>query len=167
MEIAESFLLTISLILMIVALFASIIPFLPGPILVWGIGLAAAYLTNFERVTPVASIVMTLLMLAGATTPYWLPFFGVRDEGLSCLGAVGSIIGGLLGTFLIPIPILGTIIGSIIGTLLVEFARIREMRRALRAGQIAFRMYMIGILVDMTFSLVIIIVFAVSAWSTG
>ena len=152
---------------MIVALFASIIPFIPGPILVWGIGLVTAFLTNFERITPLASVGMTLLMLAGATTPYWLPFFGLRDEGLSCLGAVGSIIGGLVGTFLIPIPILGTIIGSMVGALLIEFARIREIRRALRAGQLAFKMYLVGILVDMTFSLVIIIVFVVSAWSTG
>lgn len=167
MEITESILLIISLIAMVVVMFASIIPFMPGPIFVWGIGLAAAFLTSFERVTPLAAILMTLLMVGGSTTPYWLPFIGIKGDGLSCLAAVGSIIGGLLGTFLIPIPILGTIIGTVGGALLVEFIHIGETQRAIRAGRVAFRMYLVGMLVDFAFSLSIILVFIISVWSTG
>jgi hypothetical protein len=167
MEITESLLLIISLIAMIVVMFASIIPFMPGPIFVGGIGLAAAFLTDFTRITPLAAIIMTLLLLAGSTTPYWLPFFGIKGDGLSCLGAIGSIIGGLVGTFLIPIPILGTIVGTVGGALLVEFLHMGEVQRAVRAGRVAFKMYLVGMLIDMGFSLSIILTFVVSAWSTG
>jgi len=167
MEITESLLLIISLIAMVVSMFASIIPFLPGPIFVWGIGLAAAFLTGFTRITPFAAILMSLLMIAGSTTPYWLPFIGVKGDGLSCLGAVGSVVGGLLGTFLIPIPILGTIIGTVGGALLVEFIHIGETQRAIRAGRVAFKMYLVGMIVDFSFSLSIILVFVISAWSTS
>lgn len=167
MEIAESLLLIVSLIAMVVAMFASIIPFMPGPILVWGIGLAAAFLTNFARITPLAAVLMTLPMLAGSTTPYWLPFFGLKGDGLSCLGAIGSIVGGLIGTFAIPIPILGTIIGTVGGALLVEFIHIGETQRAIRAGRVVFKMYLMGMVIDFGFSLTIIVMFVVSAWSTG
>lgn len=167
MELAASTILVIATILMIVIMFASLIPFIPGSLLVWGIGLAAAFLTGFERITPIAAAIMTVLMLGGASSPYWLPFFGARGSGMSCLGAVGSIIGGLLGTFFIPIPILGTLIGLAAGTLIVEYARIGELRRAMQAGGIALRLYFVGILVDIGFSLGIILTFLISAGSTG
>lgn len=167
MEISESVLLIVSLIAMVVVTVASIIPFLPGPIFVWGIGLAAAFLTNFTRITPFATVVMTLLMIAGSTTPYWLPLFGMRGEGIGCMTSVGSIVGGLVGTFVIPIPILGTILGSIGGALIVEFMRIGEIQRAMRAGRIAFKMYLIGAFIDLAFCLSIIAVFVISVWSTG
>lgn len=167
MAITESLLLIISLVTMIVVMFASIIPFMPGPIFVWGIGLAAAFLTHFTRVTPLAAALMTLLMIAGSTTPYWLPFFGIKSDGLSCLSAVGSIIGGLIGTFLIPIPILGTIIGSVGGALLVEFLHIGEVQRAVRAGRVAFKMFLVGTLLDFAFSFSIILVFVISVWMTA
>ncbi len=167
MEIAESLLLIISLIAMVVVMFASIIPFLPGPVFVWGIGLAAAFLTHFERITPLSALLMTLIMISGSTTPYWLPLFGMRGEGISCLTSIGSIVGGLVGTFVIPIPILGTILGIVGGALLVEFIHIGETQRAIHAGRIAFKMYLIGLLVDFAFSFGIILVFIFSVWSTG
>ena len=167
MEITESVLLIISLIAMVVVTIASIIPFMPGPIFIWGIGLATAFLTGFTRITPLATVIMTLLMIAGSTTPYWLPLFGMRGEGISCLTSVGSIVGGLVGTFVIPIPILGTILGSIGGALIVEFMRIGEIQRAMRAGRVAFKMYLVGAFIDFAFCMSIIAVFLISAWTTG
>ncbi len=167
MDITQSTILLLALFSMGIVAFLSIIPFVPGPILVWSIGLLTAFLTGFDRVTPLAAGLMTIFMLVGTFQEFWLPFFGIRSEGLSCLGAIGSIIGGLVGTFLIPIPIIGTILGSMAGALLVELARFREMRRAFTAGRVAFTLYLWGVVVEFAFSILIILTFAVSAWSTG
>ncbi len=167
MDITQSTILLLAIFSMVIVTFVSVIPFVPGPILVWGIGLLTAFLTGFARVTPLASIIMTVFMLAGTFQEFWLPIFGIRSEGLSCLGAVGSIIGGLIGTFLIPIPILGTILGSVVGALLVELARFRQMRRAFTAGKVAFTLYLWGVVVEFGFSILIILTFVLSAWSMG
>ncbi len=163
----ETSILLLAIASMILITLVSIIPYVPGPIFVWGVGLVTAFLTSFERVTIPAVVLMTLFMLAGTFQEYWLPLFGVRGEGLSCLGAVGSIVGGLAGTFLIPVPILGTIVGMVLGALVIEYARIREMSHALRAGKTAFKLYLWGMVVEFAFSVLIIATFIISTLSTG
>ncbi|MBZ0295380.1 MAG: DUF456 domain-containing protein [Anaerolineae bacterium] len=158
--------LIIAIAVMVIVTFVSVIPFVPGPMLVWGIGLVAAFLTGFDRVTVAANVIMFVLMLIGTFQEYWLPLFGIRAEGLSCLGAIGSIVGGIAGTFIIPIPILGTVIGSVLGTLIIEYARIKEMQHAVRAGKTALKLYLWGVVVEFCFSVLIIAVFIFSIIST-
>lgn len=158
MDTGQTLLLTVTIVAMIGALIVSIIPFVPGPTLIWAIGMIYAAIS--QSVPTAALIVMTLLMIAGATSDYWLPLLGVRTQGLSCLGALGSIIGGLIGTFIIPIPILGTLIGSITGAMIVEFARIRELRHMLQAGQITLKLYFWSVVVQFCIGLAILLTFA-------
>jgi len=151
---------TLTVIAMIAMLILTLIPYLDGPLFIWGLGLLYAIFTGL--VPSATLIIMTLLMVAGVTSDYWLPIFGVRIEGMSCLGALGSLIGGILGTLLIPLPILGTIIGMIAGAMLIEFARLRQLRRSLQAGKAALKLYLWGIVVEVAFGLAILIVFIAS-----
>lgn len=150
---------------MIVALFVSIIPFIPGPTLIWAVAVVYAIITGSVPVAALA--VLTLLMVIGATSDYWLPLFGVRTQGLSCLGAVGSIVGGIAGTLLLPMPILGTLIGSIAGAMLVEFSRIRQWRHAYQAGQITLRLYLWSVVIQFGISLAILLTFIAMLVITG
>ncbi len=168
MEIAESALIALTLVAMVGAALLSIIPILPGAVLVWAIATVYAALTNFERATAAAVIVITLMMIAAATSDFWLRLFGLGNKnGMSCLSAIGSFIGGMVGTFLIPIPVIGTLVGSVAGALLVELVRIRELAGALRTGRIAFRQFIVGILVNIFLSFAMIGVFIVSVMTTG
>ena len=160
MENAQSIFQLLTIVAMIVVVLASIIPFVPGAILTWA--LAMVYSLSTRSVSTSVMIIMTLLMVAGATGDYWLPIIGVRGKGLSCLGAIGSFVGGIAGTLLIPIPIIGTIAGSIAGAMLVEFTRIRQLRHALQAGRTTIKLYILGALVQFSISLCILLVFAVS-----
>jgi uncharacterized protein YqgC (DUF456 family) len=164
-EIAQSLYLILMIVTMIGALLASIIPFIPGPPLLWALAMLYALTTN--SVPAAALVVMTLLMVAGASSDYWLPLIGVRTQGLSCLGAVGSIGGGIAGTLLIPIPILGTIAGSVAGAIAVEFTRIRELRRALQAGRTALQLYLWSTAVQFGISLSILLVFVAAQLSAA
>ena len=168
MEIAESALIALTLVAMVGAALLSIIPILPGPVLVWGIAIVYAALTNFERATPAAAIVITIMMIASATADFWLRLLGMGGQnGMSCLSAIGSFIGGIVGTFLIPIPVIGTLVGSVAGALLVELVRIRELAGAIRTGRLAFRQFITGILVNIFLSFAMIGVFVVSVMTTG
>ncbi|HLU08886.1 MAG TPA: DUF456 domain-containing protein [Oceanobacillus sp.] len=167
MEIAESALVTISVIVMVLGVILAFVPILPGALIVWAIGIVSAWLTQFERVTPVAAIVMTILMVISMSSDYWLPMLGVKTSGLSCLSAIGSIIGGLIGTFVIPIPIVGTLIGTVLGALILEYVVLREKTRALRAGQVALKLFVIGYILELVMVFAIVAVFLVSIASTG
>ncbi len=166
MGIAESALIILALVLMLLGLLFSFIPFIPGPLVVWGVGIVCAALTDFDRVTLLAAALMTALMIAGSTSDLWLPPLGMQMQGGSCLTSLGSVAGGLLGTFVIPIPLVGTVAGMVIGALLVEFMRVGEVGPAMQAGRAAFKFYLWGIVVEFTASVGILLVFAISVWIT-
>lgn len=162
MENSQSLLFALTLVVMIGALFVSVIPYISGTLLMWAVALIYGLMTNFSLLPLPVMAVLTLLMVAGATTEFWMPLFGARVPGMSCLGAIGSLIGGLVGTFVIPIPILGTIIGMIVGAMLVEFTRLRDMSHAMRAGRVALQVYLWGIVVEFGLSLAIMLIFVVT-----
>ena len=167
MEITQAALVTISLIAMVIGVILAFIPVLPGALIVWAIGIVSAWANHFDRITPAAAIVMTLIMLVSLTSDFWLPLLGVKTSGLSCLAAIGSIIGGLVGTLIIPIPIVGTLVGTVLGALIIEYAVLREKTRALRAGQAALRLFIIGYILELVMTFAIFGVFVLSIATTG
>ena len=167
MDSAETSLLNLSLILMVVGLIVSFIPFVPGTILLWLIATVTAYLNNFERIPIVAVAIMTVLMILGATNELWMPLLGIRAPGGSCWSSLGAFVGGLVGTFFIPIPIVGTLVGFVLGAALFELARLRELRRALGAGRSALKTFALNYVVQVLMSIGIFAVFVGSLWITG
>ena len=164
---AESVLAVIAVILMIIAIIASFLPVVPGPVLVWAVGMVFGALTNFTRVPILAAIIITGLMLVGSTTGWWMQAIGMKSQGGSCLGIIGALLGGLVGTFALPIPFLGTLVGMVLGTLIFEYARFGEVRKAVQSGGAAVQGYLLSIIVEVGISLLILIIFTVSLFLTG
>jgi uncharacterized protein len=158
---ADSTLLVITVVLMMVTLVISLLPFVPGPLLIWGIGLAFAGLDHFVRITPLAAGTMTLLMIAGSTTDFWTPLVGMKTRGASCSSVAGTLIGGLVGTFVIPIPIISTLAGAMVGAMALELLRFGQFKRAMRSGSLAFESYVLSMAVEFVISIVIIAVFLI------
>lgn len=159
----DSILLALALILMIIAAIASILPVVPGPALVWAIGLLYAAVTGFERVTAFPAILMTLLMLLGSTSGWWMQAAGMKAQGGSWTAIIGGLLGGLVGTFAIPVPIIGTLLGVIGGTLLFEMLRVGDANEAARSGGIALKSYLLTLVTETGVSALIVLVFAIAA----
>lgn len=155
------------ILLMIGAFLLSFIPILPGPIIPWAVGIAFGILNEWQRLTPVAAIVMTALMVVGATADYWRPLLGAKTTGMTCRTSLGSMIGGIAGTVLIPIPLLGTLIGCIAGALVVELLQFGDLRRALAAGQLALKLFIIGYALNIALSFAILLTFLISLLTTA
>jgi len=149
-------------ILLMVAFILSFIPIMPGAMLVWAVAIVTAWLDSFAHITPLAAIAITLIMIINVSSDIWLPMLGVRTSGMTCLGAIGSFIGGLVGTFIIPLPILGTLIGTVIGALGIELLYFGEMRKAFRAGQAALKLFVVGYILEIASSSAIVLIFLVS-----
>lgn len=164
---SETVLIIITLVTMLCVLLISLVPFVPGPVLVWSIGVVFAVVNDFERVGLIPLAFMTAFMLIGSTSDLWLRYFGLQRRGGSCWGALGSLVGGLTGTILIPIPIVGTLIGAIGGALLVEYMRMGELEHAFNAGRSVLEMYVLNILVEIGMSILIVVTFLISLWFTA
>jgi len=166
MQIDPNILLVLTTILMVVTLALSFLPILPGPLLPWAIGMVFGVLNGWERLTPAAALVMTALMLIGVTADWWRPLLGAKTTGMGCRTSLGSFAGGLIGTFIIPIPLIGTIIGLIVGALIVELAQFGDLRKAMTAGQAALKLFIVGYVLNIIISIAIFGVYLISILST-
>src|SRR5262245_42602444 len=164
---AESTLLVITIVLMVVTLVISLLPFVPGPLFIWGIGLAFAGLDHFVRITPLAAGVMTALMIAGSTTDFWTPLLGMKTRGASCSSVAGTLLGGVVGTFVIPIPIVSTLAGAMVGAMALELLHFGQFRKAIRSAGFALESYILSMAIEFAISILIIAVFLMCVSATA
>ncbi len=128
----------LSLLLVLLAFVAGLIgtfmPLVPGTLLVWvGVVFYAWPIDRFATFSPFVFALITLIGVAAGTADLWLPLLGAKSSGAPWRTLAVGLIGALLGTFLIPLPVFGTIIGYGAAILLAEYWRLREWRPALRA----------------------------------
>lgn len=162
MEFSQNVQLLLAAIAMGIGVLLALVPFLPATLMVWGIGTLTAYLTGFERVTVLAVVIMTLVMLLTQTRDFWLPVFGVKMAGLSCLASVGTLVGGIIGVLVIPIPILNALIGSVIGAAVVEVILVRRVSRGVVAGKTAAKLFAISYVLELAGVSLVFIIFLIS-----
>jgi uncharacterized protein YqgC (DUF456 family) len=132
----ESFIETLTLGLIIVMFFVGLVgivlPLIPGMLLVWLAVLFYVLSEGFTLITPGWFAAITLIALITGTADFWLPLLGARKTGASWQALVAGVVGGIIGTFML--PLIGTIAGYAAGVLLAEYIRLGDWQPALRSG---------------------------------
>lgn len=119
----------------IVGLLGTLLPIIPGLIIIWLAALYyAAVVLGFGAFSPWVFALLTLVALAAGTSNLWLAALGARTTGATWRTLLVGFIGAIAGTFLLPIPLVGTIVGYAAGLILSEYVRLGQMRPALRAA---------------------------------
>ncbi len=114
------------------ALVGIFLPVLPGVPLAAVGALLAAWLTGFESLGLTPLLVVAGLTVLALLVDYVAGLIGARRFGASRAGLWGSVVGALLGLFLLP-PF-GFLIGALAGAVGAELLTGRAPREALRAG---------------------------------
>lgn len=161
----DTLLIPLALLAMIAGLVLIFMPVIPVPAVEWAIAIIFAAFTNFQRVTPPAAVLITVLMLIGSTSGLWMPIFGLRGREMSCLGLIAFFVGFALGTF-IPIPLCGSFIGGILGVFIVQLAQNRSLKIAVAGSSRALQLTLYGMIAEFVFGVLIIGVFCVSLLTT-
>ena len=136
----EALVFGIAVVAMFIGLFGTLLPILPGVVLIWLTALGYALYDGFEAVGLPTVFVITLITVVAVTSDLWLPLIGSKKGGASkramMFGLIGSLVGFLLLTPFFPIfgSIFGGIIGYAIGTLLGQYHKYRDWDIALRAS---------------------------------
>ncbi|MDD3828794.1 MAG: DUF456 domain-containing protein [Anaerolineae bacterium] len=121
-----------SMILVIVGLIGTVVPGIPGTILIFLGALLYGFLEGFQAVGWPTLVVLGLLTVVATTADVWATSVGARLGGASGWSIVGGMVGGLVGLIVFTLP--GAIIGALVGVLAVEILRARDWRQALKAS---------------------------------
>lgn len=124
--------------LMALGVIGVVLPFLPGPPLIWLGAFVWAWGDGFARLNWAILAALGALAALAWASDLLLTTTMSRRAGVSWKAIAGAVVGGLLGGFLlVGVPLIGALFGALLGAVLgmfvVEWLDKRNLRRALRA----------------------------------
>jgi len=148
--------------IIVIALFAiglagTILPTLPGNILIFAGALVYGIFTEFEEVTLWVLAALASISIGAQVLDYVAGAYGAKRFGASKYGIWGAIIGGILGFIIL--NIVGLIVGVFLGAILPEMLLGQNLREALRVGWGSLLGFLGGTLMKFVLGLVTIGIF--------
>lgn len=131
----------LAIVLVAVGIAGTVLPGLPGPVLVFSGLLLGAWADGFERVGPGILILLALLTVVAYVVDLAAAVLGVRRSGASTRAVFGAAIGLLAG---IPFGIPGLLLGPFAGAVIAELTVRSDLRKASRAGFAAWLGFLVG-----------------------
>ena len=118
-------------VLIAVGVAGTVLPALPGSVLVFGGILLGAWIDNFERVSITIVVICGVLTLLAWATDYVAAMMGAKRAGASRLAILGAAIGTVLGVFT---GLLGLVFMPLVGAAVGELIAVRNASRAATVG---------------------------------
>jgi uncharacterized protein YqgC (DUF456 family) len=148
-----------SIVLVLVGLAGTILPALPGPPLVFGGLLLAAWIHDFERVGYVVLGVLGTLTLLTVILDVIATMLGAKRVGASRAGVIGSALGTVVGLFF---GFAGLVFGPFVGALIGELSARRGVLSAGRVAVVTWIALLLAVVVKLgvLFAMIGIFVFA-------
>jgi uncharacterized protein YqgC (DUF456 family) len=146
----------LTLVVMMVGLFLSIIPFFPGITVIWLAALIYGIVTGFNTLGIVLFVLITIGMLVGISVDNILMGAGARRGGASWWTLAVGLVAGIVGTVIFP-PF-GGLIAAPLAIFLWEVLRNREWRSGWRATRGLALGWGLSFLVRFAIGLVMIVI---------
>jgi len=113
--------LAFAAILVVLGVLGTVLPVLPGALLVFGGLFLAAWAHDFTRVGPWGLAVIGALLALAFAVDFIASVAGAKRVGASPKALLGAAIGGLIGVFFgLPGLLLGPFIGAVLGELIAR-----------------------------------------------
>jgi len=146
----------IGIALVVIGLIGTVLPALPGAMLIVAGLVVAAWADGFTKVGVVTLVIIGVIGAASYLVDFAAAALGAKKFGASPRAMVGAGLGTLLGLFLgIPGIIIGPFLGAVIGELTVH----RDMAKVGKAGLAAWIGFVIGMAVKVGIAFVMIGIF--------
>lgn len=145
--------LLLGFLLLIIGVIGSVVPGLPGTILVW-LSLLLLHFSGYGEFSTFFLVVTALITVATIVLDYVVPSLGAKKFGGSKKGEWGATIGIFAGMFMGPFGILiGPFLGAFVGEMIHDS---KDTGRALKAAWGSF----VGFLFSTGIKLIVSLVFA-------
>ncbi len=121
----------LAFVLILVGLIGTLLPVMPGALLVFLGMFAGAWADDFSRVGWAVLGVLAILTVLFYVLDFLAGAYGARRLGASRWGVVGAILGALVGMFF---GFIGVVVGPFVGAVVGELLARRGLLEASRAG---------------------------------
>jgi len=167
----EAFGFATAIVLMIIGLIFTIVPPLPGTVIIWGTAVFYGLILGWDAYLGWATfIILTILMVVGLIADFLAGHVGARVGGASwlaiILGFILGIILAILANFVAPIlgclvGLFGGLLGIVISIVGVEYWRNRDWDKAKLAIKGYCAGHVLGALAKFTISVMMIAIFVI------
>ena len=121
----------LAVLFVVVGLFGTVLPAIPGVVLIFAGLLLAAWADGFAHVGTVGLVIIGTLAVLSFVVDFLASLLGAKRLGASPQALVGATVGGLVGLFF-GIP--GLVLGPFVGAVLGEYLARRSLRQAGKVG---------------------------------
>ena len=131
---------------MAVGIIGTLLPILPGLLLVWAAAIAYGLVEGFDGVGVAAMVVITALAIAGTVAGYVWPARAAGIAGATRGSMVVGAVCGVIGFFVV--PVIGLPLGFALGIYLAERARTNDGTAAYRSTTATLKGYGVATLLQ-------------------
>ena len=149
--------------LMIPGIITSI--FMPGTLYMFVIALVFGYIDQFAHLTPGEVGILAAITGIALIVDFLAGIIGAKSGGAHWTSIVWGLVGFIIGSAIIPIPVVGSLVGMFLGVLGSEWYRTKDGRQAKKAATGTFLGWVAGTGFKIGAALVFLALFIVCAIS--
>ena len=139
--------------LIVAGLAGTVLPVLPGTVLVWAGIVLGAWIDDFQRVGTTTLVVVTVLAALAWVLDYVAGLLGARKAGASRQALLGAAIGTVVGLFM---GVVGVLFMPLVGAALGEYLAQKDQTRAVRVGVATWLGIMLGLLAKVVLAFIMV-----------
>ena len=149
----------LSALLILVGLAGTVLPALPGTVLVLGGIVLGAWIDDFTRVSVTTVVVVAVIAVIAWALEYVAGLLGARRVNASRQALIGAALGTVAGLFM---GIIGVLFMPLVGAAIGEYVALREGRNALKVGAATWVGITIGLIAKVVLAFIMVGIFIVA-----
>ena len=154
MEITLLWVLCVALI--VLGLAGTVLPFLPGTVLVWGGIVLGAWIDDFARVGTTTVVVVSVLAVLAWALDYVAGLMGAQKAGASKQALLGAAVGTVVGLFM---GLVGVLFMPLVGAAIGEYLARKDQTRAVKVGVATWVGIMVGLIAKVVLAFIMVGIF--------
>ena len=156
---AITFLWIVCAVLILAGLAGTVLPVLPGTVLVWGGIVLGAWIDDFTRVGVTTLAVVTVLAVLAWGLDYVAGLMGAKKAGASKLALLGAAAGTVVGLFM---GLVGVLFMPLVGAAAGEYLAQKNQARAVKVGIATWVGIMVGLIAKVVLAFIMVGIFLAS-----
>ena len=154
MEITLLWILCAALILS--GLAGTVLPVLPGTLLVWGGIVLGAWIDDFTRVGVTTVVMISVLAVLAWGLDYVAGLMGAKKAGASKLALLDAAVGTVIGLFM---GLVGVLFMPLVGAAAGEYLAQKDQTRAVKVGVATWAGIMVGLIAKVVLAFIMVGIF--------
>ena len=151
----------VSAALILLGLAGTVLPLLPGTLLVWLGVVLGAWIDDFARVSVSTVVLISILALLAWALDFVAGVLGANRAGASKLAMIGAAVGTVLGLFM---GLVGVLFMPLVGAAIGEYWAQKDQQRAAKVALATWLGLLLGLVAKVVLSFVMIGIFLVALW---